>query len=709
MNDDGKITFDSVILAGGFGKRLLPLTEGIPKPMLPVAGEPAYARVLALLRKCGFTKTAVTTMYLPESIERFRGDARHSGTVRFFRESAERPLGSAGAVASFGEKLGETFCIISGDAVCDFALDGLYSEFLRSDCDAAMLLYRTRDAGEYGTVCVENGIVTGFCEKPSARDTLSDLINTGIYFFRREAFRAVCPAGESADFGRDVFPALLKNGKKIMGLEPEGYWFDIGSFAEYHRCNLRLSGGRNVVGAHTSLHPESIVEKSLLFDGATVGKSFVSGSIIGANAGIGNGCVVPPGCVIGSGAELRDGAVLAPGSIVASGATVNSDSEGYFPRSRGNLLLDDEHITADSSDRGFFVGFGARLAKSGRCAVVAQSDAEAIYANELACGVAGSGGEASVCVGLNPAVTAFVARELYFDRAVHIATAGGNVELRIYGGDGMPIPREETRALSSAEQTGRRLGGGITALPRTAVVKRYIEEIKRVAGAGKQTAITFSGGKNDSFASECAAELKTQTASDAVYTISADGMKASATLADGREISYWHLLAACCILMNKKRVALPNDTPALAESLLNAHAVDTLFYGDGASPVRSLAASERFTRDGAMLAFTLAEQLRQHGTTLESAVEPLSPFSVLTRSLYADRERIPAMISDLRREYGGGRCVGFDLGDGHVSIFPSAVGAFRIIAEAVDSETAEEISLRAIEMIEKREKSSQSR
>ena len=104
-----------------------------------------------------------------------------------------------------------------------------------------------------------------------------------------------------------------------------------------------------------------------------------------------------------------------------------------------------------------------------------------------------------------------------------------------------------------------------------------------------------------------------------------------------------------------------------------------------------------------MLVFTLAKQLQDHGMTLDEAVSGLSPFSVLTRSLYADRERIPSLIAEMRDEYGGGRCVGFDIGEGHVSIFPSAAGAFRIIAEAFDSETAEEISLRAIELIEKKE------
>ena len=700
MNGGVNIRFDSVILAGGFGKRMLPLTEACPKPMLTVSGEPAYSKVLALLRKNGFMNTAVTTMYLPESIERFKGDARHSGgTVTHFRESSDRPLGSAGAVYAVRDMLGDAFCVISGDAVCDFRLHDLYSDFLSGGYDAAMLLHRTHDAGEYGTVCVERGLVTGFCEKPSARDTLSDLINTGIYFLRREAFVTVCGDG-NRDFGKDIFPALLKAGGKIKGYVPDGYWFDIGSFYDYHKCNMYLSGGKNVIGTHASIHPEANIQKSVLLDGVTVGNSFICGSIIGAHAVIGNGCVIPPGCVIGGDSELRDGVALSPGSIIPHGSALNGD-DGYFSRKKPGLQLDDEHINADPSDRSFFMTFGARFGVA-KLAVIAQNAAEEIYALETACGAAGSGTQAFVCTGLSPATAAFTAREFGFDKIVHIASVGERIEIRVYGKDGMLIPREEIRRIAAAEEGCRADGGSVSVLPRPAVIKHYIDYLKKNTGAGENTVLSLAEGKNNAFAAECAAELKTRPGG-ATYSITPDGTQAFAVTPDGNEVSYWHLLTALCTLLDKKQISLPRDTPAMAESLLNAHAVKTVFYGDNTSPERSLAAEDTIARDGTMLVFTLAKQLQDHGMTLDEAVSGLSPFSVLTRSLYADRERIPSLIAEMRDEYGGGRCVGFDIGEGHVSIFPSAAGAFRIIAEAFDSETAEEISLRAIELIEKKE------
>ncbi|MBR4799383.1 MAG: NDP-sugar synthase, partial [Clostridia bacterium] len=325
MNAEGAKPFDSVILAGGFGTRLRPLTDKVPKPMLKVAGVPVFVRAVRLLRESGFMHTAVTTMYLPEQVEKAL-PGEHG--LRFFRESADSPLGSAGAVIALRARLADTFCVLSGDAVCDFDLAELKNAFVSGGCAAGIVLARVNDAGEYGTVCLEDGLVTGFCEKPSAKDTLSDLVNTGIYFFKRDSLAGFTGC---VDFARDVFPALLARGERIAGFLPEGHWFDVGSFFDYHRCNMFFTGGENARGAHISLHPEANVCGCVIADGVTVGKSTVCGSIIGENAVIGNGCFVPPGCVIGGGAELRDCALLAPGTVVARDTAVFAAENAGFP------------------------------------------------------------------------------------------------------------------------------------------------------------------------------------------------------------------------------------------------------------------------------------------------------------------------------------------------------------------------------------------
>ena len=191
MNISENTKFDSVILAGGFGSRLAPLTDNLPKPMLPVATESAFLRILKLLRRHGFDSTAVTTMYLPEKIE---GTKFEQGHIEYFRE--ENPLGSAGAVARLKDCAEECLLIISGDALCDFDLSDAKAQFIKSGCDAAILLSQACNVGEYGSVCVRNGYITEFREKPSVRDTLSDLINTGIYFIGEKALKMI-PNGKN--------------------------------------------------------------------------------------------------------------------------------------------------------------------------------------------------------------------------------------------------------------------------------------------------------------------------------------------------------------------------------------------------------------------------------------------------------------------------------------------------------------------------------
>lgn len=694
MNDNGSREFDSVILAGGFGRRLRPLTDSVPKPMLKVAGFPVFARAVRLLRENGFFHTAVTTMYLPEQVE--NALCGESG-LEFFRESEESPLGSAGAAAALAGRAAEVFCVLSGDAVCDFPLAELRSRFSAEGCAAAILLARVNDAGEYGTVCLENGLVTGFREKPSAKDTLSDLINTGIYFFRRETLAGF---GGNVDFARDVFPALLAHGERIAGYVPEGNWFDIGSFFDYHRCNMFYTGGENARGAHVSLHPDSSVERCVIADGVTVGKSAVRGSIIGENAVIGNGCFVAPGCVIGAGAELRDGALLAPGTVVECGETVSAAANGGFPGGARGAEFGDETVAGLSAGGGFF-RFGAVLASKGSLLVCAESEREEMLARELACGAAASGAECAVCVGLNAATAAFAARAFGTDITVHIALAGDEPQARVFGGDGMPVPRETARAIAHAEPEKARQGGALRDIPRSAAVKRYLSWLKAACGADGRARISFAAGRNESFARECAEALGAEEGGGAEYYLTADGTRASAYAA-GREISYWQLLTAYCVLSGRRSVSLPNDAPRFAETLLRSHAVTPRFYGDGGSEERDSAAGEPFVRDGTLLAFSLEAELRRRGTTLAAATEGMAGFTVLTRAVYAEKDRITGVIASLRAEYGGGRCVGYDVGDGHISIIPSAAGAFRIVAEAYDSETAEEISLRAAEMLEKR-------
>ena len=697
MVDQKNLCFDSVILAGGFGSRLAPLTDRIPKPMLTVDGISAFERNIALLKKNGFKKTAVTTMYLPEIIESL-GD--FSGSVEYFRE--ENPLGSAGAVARLKGKTNDCLLVLSGDAVCDFDLRKAKEEFINSGCCAGMLLCRTKDSGEYGSVCVSNGCITGFCEKPSVRDTLSDLISTGIYFISKQALDRI-PDGTKYDFGRDLFPELLRAGLPIAAIEPKGHWFDIGSLGEYHRCNMWASGGNNCIGECTSIHPFARIEHAVIMKGSTIGNSVIRGSIIGENAVIGNDCIIPVGCVIGHNAELRDGCSLSPGSIIESGKTVIGDPIiDCFKKPSIELMLDDDSIIADSGDDGYFVRFGRAFCENQAVTVFAEgSDLTLPKACQIACGVSENASSATVVSGGNAALASFTALE-YNQKTAYIDHNGEKYELRLFSNDGMPYSREQLRSLAKSESHIGNKAGNIYLLPHGTLLKRYIAYLRDNTTIPKR--LSVSAGSESRLLSEICEELNIKNDDrGTIYTLYDSGERVFATTNE-REISYWQLLSICCIEGKRNGIILPNDTPTSVERILKRHSIDVAFYGDSESDMRSLAAGDRLYRDGVLLALTAQAIAEEKGVSISELVDRIPPFSVVTRMIFAERDRMSAIITALRESCGNVRCAGYDYGDGRVNVFASASGRFKLIAEATDSETAEELTVLAERSLRSRPK-----
>ncbi len=689
MVNEKNAKFDSVILAGGFGSRLSPLTDTLPKPMLRIDGISAFERNIALLKKNGFKKTAVTTMYLPEIIESC-GD--YSGSVEYIRETS--PLGSAGAVAMLKGRTEDCILILSGDAVCDFDLKRAREDFLSSGCCAGMVLCRTKDSGEYGSVCVHHGRVIGFCEKPSVRDTLSDLVNTGIYFITTQVLNRI-PNQKKYDFGRDLFPELLRLGMPISAIEPMGHWFDIGTLGEYHRCNMWASGGNNCIGESTSVHPSARIEYSVIMKGSTIGNSVIRGSIVGENAVIGNDCIIPVGCVIGHNAEIRDGCSLSPGTVIGNGAAVVGDSLiDSFKRPSVSLELGDDSIIADCSDDGYFVRLGKMLAESQSVTVFAEgTDLTLPHACQIACGVSESGSSATVISGGNASLASFAALE-YDQKTAYIEQNGESCEIRLFDHDGMPYSREKLRNLGKTEIKPSSKAGSVYLLPHGALIKRYLRYLRENTDIPET--MNIANGSANRILAEICEELDIKNDESGItFSLYDSGERAFATAKDRGEISYWQLLSVCCIEGNRNGIILPNDTPTSVERILKRHSVDVAFFGDSESDMRSLAAGDRIYRDGVLLALTAQSIAEKKGVTVAELADRLPPFSVVTKMIFAERDQMSAMISQLRRDCGNMRCVGYDFGDGRVNVFASASGRFKLIAEATDSETAEELTVLA--------------
>lgn len=233
-----------VIMAGGEGRRLRPVTGETPKPLAPLLGRPVMEHILRLLRRQGFTEVCAAVKYRAEDIMARFGDGSALGLSLTYRVESE-PLGTAGGVKNCRDFTGdEDFLVVSGDAACDFDLRALCEAHREAGAAVTLALYRSPEPLQYGlTVTDGEGLVRAFIEKPGWTKVVTDLVNTGIYVLSPRAM-ALVPEGQPFDFAKDLFPLLLQRGEKLLGVAMDGYWCDIGGPLAYYRCCVDALEGR---------------------------------------------------------------------------------------------------------------------------------------------------------------------------------------------------------------------------------------------------------------------------------------------------------------------------------------------------------------------------------------------------------------------------------------------------------------------------------
>jgi mannose-1-phosphate guanylyltransferase / phosphomannomutase len=351
----------AVVMAGGEGSRLRPLTLDRPKPMLSVVHRPLLGHILYLLKQHGITEVVMTLQYLPAQIEDFYGDGKSLGmNIEYVIE--ETPLGTAGSV-KYAEAFladSEPFLVISGDALTDFDLTTLVNYHRDRDALLTIALYHVPDPLEYGVITVDpSGRIAQFMEKPSWREVISDTVNTGIYVVQPEVL-ARMPANRPMDWSQDVFPAMLAQREPLYGHVIGGYWCDIGTLAEYRRANADLLsgvlylgelgdhiGGGIWTGGPVSIAPDAQlfgpiylgeevqIKAGVVINGPAVIRDYaivdnrarVDRSIIGRNCYIGerteiHGAVIGAQCSLKAGASLFEGAVIGDRTVIGEGAIV---------------------------------------------------------------------------------------------------------------------------------------------------------------------------------------------------------------------------------------------------------------------------------------------------------------------------------------------------------------------------------------------------
>ena len=353
-------TTDAVILVGGKGTRLRPLTNSIPKPMLPVAGAPFLEHLLARIKAAGMTHVVLGTSFKAEVFEEHFGDGSHLGLeIEYVVE--EEPLGTGGGIRNVLDHLRyDRAMVFNGDVLGGTDLNAVLKTHVDQEADVTLHLLRVSDPRAFGCVPTDaDGRVSAFLEK--TEDPPTDQINAGSYVFNRSVIEKI-PAGRPVSVEREIFPALLESGARVFGHVDQSYWRDMGTPADFVRGSSDLvrgiapsplldgchgeslvdessaiAGGAlllggTVIGRGVEIGGGARVEESVVFDGvqieagATVERCVIAAGVrIGARAHLVD-CVIGEGAVIGARCELRDGLRVWPGvSLPDGGVRFSSD------------------------------------------------------------------------------------------------------------------------------------------------------------------------------------------------------------------------------------------------------------------------------------------------------------------------------------------------------------------------------------------------
>jgi mannose-1-phosphate guanylyltransferase len=327
----------ALVLAGGEGTRLRPLTYTTPKPVMPLAGRPFLSFMLDWLRSHGVDEVILSCGFMSDGVKQVLGDIYDGMRLRYVVE--QEPLGTAGPVRLALDEglLDERLLVLNGDVLTDIDLTAELAEHERSDARVTLALYSVDDVASYGLVLTdEGGRVSAFLEKTEGEAPTS-YINAGAYVVEREVVETI-PAGRAVSFEREVFPELVGHG--LQGHHAAGYWIDIGTPERYLEATWDLLAGR----AHSALPPRdetgSLVYEGCLVSGAHVGPQSVLGRhcsvgsdsrveravlhdrvVVGADASVFES-VLAEGVRVGPRARIEAGAMIGAGSVICEDAVI---------------------------------------------------------------------------------------------------------------------------------------------------------------------------------------------------------------------------------------------------------------------------------------------------------------------------------------------------------------------------------------------------
>lgn len=620
----------AVIMAGGEGARLRPLTCNLPKPMARLCGKPILEYIFDLLLRGGVQEAALTLGYLPERIEEPYREGYGRLKLRFVRE--DTPLGTAGSVKNAMQGIDEPFLVISGDAMCDYDLAGIMDYHKAVGAAATIVAATVDDPREYGLLQVDaENVVTGFIEKPAWGQAVTNLANTGIYIINPQCLDMI-ETGKSFDFAKDLFPRMLAQGMPLYCYHASGYWCDVGDIAAFLRCSRDLLDGK--IDCSRSILAEGIHTKAALPKGnyqiippVYIGEQVEigAGAVIGPHSSIDNGCLIGDGAklrgslllenscaergsamtgamlcagatlkhgaslfegtvvgeqaVIGSGASVKPNVLIWPGKVIESERIVNANVKyGALERS----VFDDAGISGETgmemtTEICARLGMAIGSAKAGKRIGIAYDGTNNAKALSLAltAGLMQAGSHVwSFGECFQAQLSFFTA---FCSQGIGIFVHGGeNTAIQVCGEGGLSIPRFLERDIEARMAKGEfnRCSPELVrdVADMSSIQMIYRQEINKLAPyglSGCRAVVKSTNERIRLLLSECLVKLDCGESDDFILRINRFGTRVSAYTEESGTVPFEKLLAVCVLneLKNGHDLSLPFDAPQMLDDL----------------------------------------------------------------------------------------------------------------------------------------------
>ncbi len=350
----------AVVMAGGFGTRIQPLTTSLPKPMIPILNVPMMEYILESVKKAGITDIVILLYFMPDVIKNHFGDGKKFG-VNINYVLPDDDYGTAGAVKQGEKFLDDDFIVISGDLVTDFDLNEVIGFHYTKGGQATICLTSVDDPLQFGVVITDkDGRILRFLEKPGWGEVFSDTINTGIYVFKRDVLKLI-PEKSNFDFSKDLFPSMMNRGIELYGFNAKGYWRDVGNPNSYrevfgdifsgivklpvrgNRIRDNIYVGENtvfdgaslegfvVIGNNVLINADSKISNSSIGNNVEIGRNtIIENCVIWDNVRIGSNCVIKNavfcnGVMAGRGVQIHSGGIVAENTEIGNYVVFEKD------------------------------------------------------------------------------------------------------------------------------------------------------------------------------------------------------------------------------------------------------------------------------------------------------------------------------------------------------------------------------------------------